>query len=161
MIFEAKCICHMVAALHCENSWSTMLPMDFNWNDNRTLLNDYTVFLIITNVHHTYKSGMHLHLGPDCLVWGRCYINYSRWTIMFHCCPLWLFRGRIWVAISLLMTHDTKNATKIKISCCEHNYDWFETEKVWGLIISFGCTYRLNMLIINHSSLFETDRFDS
>ena len=38
----------------------------------------------------------------------------------------------IWVAISLQMIHDSTKAIKIKISCCKHNYCWFETKKVQG-----------------------------
>ena len=38
------------------------------------------------------------------------------------------------------MTHDSKNAIKIKTSSCKHNHSRFETEKVWGLRILFGCS---------------------
>ena len=41
----------------------------------------------------------------------------DRWgNIMFHCCPL---GGRIGIAISVPMTHDSINAVHIKMSCCK------------------------------------------
>ena len=61
LTFEAKCICHRVAALHRENSWSTTLQMNFSWKWQQD----------------AFTSGTHLRLGPDCLGpnmlihWGR------------------------------------------------------------------------------------------
>ena len=51
LTFEAKCICHRVAALHSENSRSTKLQMNFSWKWQQDV----------------FMSWTHLRLGPDWL----------------------------------------------------------------------------------------------
>ena len=66
LTFEAKCICHRVAALHRENSRSTTLQMNFSWKWQQD----------------AFTSGRHLCLGPDCLTSMKMLTNMAH--LQYH-----------------------------------------------------------------------------
>ena len=57
----------------------------------------------------------------------------------FHCCPMWSFKKRMWVAISLPMGRNSIDVIKKPDVVNMITVD-LKQKKVWGLKILFGCS---------------------